>query len=571
MLGGDTISKLLEREDETEEIQSEIREVLRDKHPEPNEARNAIASYRAELNNLEQEIGLLDSSDLIRNHQELFRNAQNLIERTVRIMEDISKITTLIDDWIDVLSPVESGKKPDFQRSHEISSELRQILDNLPESKSGSTKLLNNIEEVEEVIERVFSDAEEAKRELERIESIKNSDLEAEESELQALFEELQQIKTVRKKVEELKQEKERVEEKAEELAEDLESVDELEEKINRISTLLHKTPETIFKFEDIDEDLRMSQLRKAFRVKRRLEILPDVLEEATPDQVTRRQLLKSYGKFYAAYMSLASSGLYSYFTYKNVKKIDKSGGGKEVFFTGGEEKPYQHDNAVEKVIEGEAIPVNIIHVRLKDEQPSYSNDKFERSIKLPFSEDLNIRIEPKFLELDVRNAKIGGSKNFQEQRQMLAKLISKTQVGSGIDQKYFSTSAVKKGVAREIYGRIFAFDKISENMVYGSSESNPTISLVISDFEEGNAAGVAASGISRNLALVQDYRNQQLTEGVAVHELGHKFGLPHASTPQDIMSYSGIRGILERAGRPYFSWESKHNWWKVKNSFERI
>jgi hypothetical protein len=106
--------------------------------------------------------------------------------------------------------------------------------------------------------------------------------------------------------------------------------------------------------------------------------------------------------------------------------------------------------------------------------------------------------------------------------------------------------------------------------MDYGSTEDNPNLTVIVSDFEQGNRGGVASGGTPSNLAVAQDYKNQQLTEGIVVHELGHKFGLPHARTSRDIMSYSGISAILRLAGRPYFSGESRYNWWKKKQEMEK-
>lgn len=563
----DKISGILGSEEETEEVQSEIAQRIEDGHPEPEVAKKIVGSYRKELRKIRREINVLESTDIFRNHGEVFNHAHNLAEKTIEVIEDISEIEKLLDEWIEALSPVEDGSRPDFEASYRISERLEEILENLPKNGEEGFKVLDNIEEIHEAVKRIYEEAEEAKRELNRIENFENERLQKEESELQNLYEELESLISARNETERVLEDKKEVERKIEEVENDLESPEQLNNKLDEVSELLRKATVALFKFSEVDEEVRMPQLEKAFIVERRLENLPKAIDKLTPDELSRREFITGAMKAGTLYAGIAASGLYSYLTYENVKSIDQIGGGKEQFFSGGEIKSYMNENAVEKSLEGKEVPVNIVHIRFRDDQPSYNKKRFEESLKGPFKKDLGIDIDPLFVELDVRNADIDGSKGYQEKRQLLAKLISNTQIIGGVDEDLFSSPQVDQNTAREIYSRIFYFDKISENMTYGNSTDDPTMFLIISDFKEGEYAGVAHSNFSSHLALVQDKRDQQITEGTAVHELGHNFGLPHTATTQDVMSYSSLGTLLEKIGRPYFSWESKYNWWKLKKT----
>lgn len=375
---GKKISRLLNRETKTEQIQSQVSGALDEDHPSPKKAKEAIASYNRELKNLETEIKLLDSTDIVNNQEQIFKDGQRLLKRTVEIKKDISKIENLIDEWIEALSP-----KPNLQRSHEICVEIENILDDLPESesKSRTVQLVENIERVHDALQRVFGEAQEAKRELEKIEKLGNSNLEAEESELEKLFSELQNIEKIKKNAEKLRQEKKEAQEK---YTDNLRSVNDLKSQLERLSSLLGRTPKIIFELDNVDIDLRMSQLGKAVKVNRRLKLLPDVLENTKQDQLTRREVLTGSAKLFVSLLALASGGFYEYLRYDNIKNVDEKVGGTEVFFTGGEDKPYQDDNAIKAAISGDSVAVNIIHIRLRTEQPSYNRSKFENSIRHP-------------------------------------------------------------------------------------------------------------------------------------------------------------------------------------------
>jgi len=92
------------------------------------------------------------------------------------------------------------------------------------------------------------------------------------------------------------------------------------------------------------------------------------------------------------------------------------------------------------------------------------------------------------------------------------------------------------------------------------------SIKVIFSDFN--GSGGVSTSyGSEENEFIVMD--NSYSEDGfihLLTHELGHKFGLPHTVTSQDVMSYHSLRKLSQKIkGRPHFSYESKFNWSQAK------
>lgn len=562
------ISRENKEEDNVEHIQQNLESYLNRNHDSPEEAKKALLQYKKELKHLERELNILESTDLFTQNREAVRKTLKFIEECRESIRDISEIDTFLSEWVESLSPIKNGNLPDFDSSYEAAEQIESKINNIPDFDKEGKELLNKIDTITEATDDIFQQSTEAKKHLEQIEelSVPGESASGPEKELRRILTETQNMEEVRGELDKIRDKKQEVESELEELDQDTGSLQSLKHKTEKISGLLQKAPEAVFSSNEIDADKRMKELKYSMLVKRNLESLLESISTERSENKSRRDFLFDVGA------TLTGMSLFSGFaTFQNIQAIEESGGGKEQFFSGGEKKYFQYDDGIETVIQGGELLINIIHIRYKQNQPSYDKNKFKRTLSTVFKEDLNIRIKPNFVEIDIRTADIGGSKQYQEMRQELAKLISKTEIGGGIDKDLYSSPKPDSELEKEINSRLARFDKIEdEGILRLPSSEKRFLNLIISDFKEGSYQGLAMGARSRHLALVQDKRNQNITQGICVHELGHKFGLPHSATAYDVMSYSSLARVLEESGRPYFSWESKFNWWKKKNRMSR-
>jgi hypothetical protein len=575
------LEDIIKIENKTLDNEEELKQILEDEEHTDNDIFNIYENIISQVENEEVQF-----QDLLEMEEEEFQEAIKASKKEIKIKREKLELILDFEEQINQLKITAENLTENFSEEvfqeflhhhNQIKSDKKEIEDLEQHSQPtvDAEALAELVQENREALEKIEMLVSYLEKETEFLpdsgsQSIKNDITEIEKSKKN-----LQKISNSEQHIEELKQEIENIEE-----------LQSNQEKAKKIYNAFKSNKSNLERLESIINSKEF--IMKAYtgvstsKGEERVHQIGEIRSTVSELIELHLEISKYFSKFKAEMATLdrrdflkisgaIAAGTYGVKTGSNIWEQIRNNQ-----FGPLELVESRHTPSIQAAAKGDKIRIDVIQLRFKDnerENADYNWQKIRGKTQKALKA-LNIDADMQFrsYKLTAENYLKGvrpDTAGYEVRREHLTDL--KQAIINGHPSEDTETDLEEEhGISSttKIVIDLFQFYEEYQNNI----QENNSIKIVFSNFRRSGGVSTTYGSETNEFVLMDSFGSQERFISTFVHEIGHKLGLPHTVTPQDIMSYSNLKEYTKNylnKGIPHFSYESKFNWSRAKRKIE--